>query len=156
MQRRDLLQLSSAFAAVCASGLIAQRAGAQGTPVHDHAAMASNSKVEPRRYDSLIPSFQSCTAAVSACIAHCQTLLAEGDKSLGLCLRTALDCDVTCGAVLKAAELNSSFTPGLARTAVAAMDACAMACEPHVDHHAECKACRDACLSAIDAARKLG
>lgn len=169
MQRRGFFQLSAAASAVAVNGLLASRASAQTKPAHDHAAMmgdhdhaammaamAQAGEAKPRRFDALVKPFQACTAAVAVCTAHCQTLLAQGDKSMGACLRTALDCDVTCGAALKAAGLNSDFTPELARTSVAAMEACVKACKPHVGHHAECKACHDACLVAIEAAKKLG
>ena len=54
-----------------------------------------------------------------------------------------------------AAGLNSAYTPALAKTAVAAMEACVKSCKPHIEHHAECKGCHDACLVAIDAIRKM-
>ena len=87
---------------------------------------------------------------------HCQQLLAQGDKSLGTCLRTALDTDTVCSTVLKLAGLNSRFTAAMAKQSVAVMQACVEACKEHVAHHAECKACHDACLAAIDAAKALG
>ena len=137
-------------------GALSAAAAAQDKGAHDHHDHgAPIPPAAPRRFDAVIEPFQACTAAVSACIAHCQVLLARGDRSLGRCLRTALDCDVTCGAALKAASLNSVYTAALLRTAVASMEACVKACKPHVEHHAECKACHDGCLAAIEAARKL-
>lgn len=126
---------------------------AQATaPAHDHAAMMA-APVAPSKYRSLVAPYQECVRASQACIAHCQQLLAQGDKSLGTCLRTALDTEVVCGSVLKLANLNSQFTPALARQSIAVMQACVEACKEHVDHHAECKACHDACLKAIEAAK---
>jgi Cys-rich four helix bundle protein (predicted Tat secretion target) len=128
---------------------------AQATPpAHDHAAMmAAAAPAAPRRYDALIPSFQACIAAAQVCTSHCQQLLAQGDRSLGDCLRTVLDSEVVCSAVLKLAGLNSSFTGSLARQSIAVMQACADACKAHVDHHVACKNCHDSCLKAIEAAR---
>ncbi|MEQ1807065.1 MAG: hypothetical protein ABL900_16935 [Burkholderiaceae bacterium] len=154
MQRRGFFRLSAATAALGLTALATGRAGAQDKP-HDHKAMLAAQGAKAPRYNDLIPPFQDCTKAISACIAHCQVLLANGDKSVGRCLRTALDCDVTCGAALKAAALNSNYTPALARTAKASMEACVKACKPHIEHHAECKACHDACLAAIEAVSKM-
>ena len=155
MQRRGFFKLSAASAALGLSALAAGRADAQDKPHHDHKAMMA-AQGGGSRYAELIAPFQECTKSISACIAHCQILLARGDKSVGRCLRTALDCDVTCNAALKAAALNSDYTRPLARTAKASMEACVKACKPHIEHHAECKACHDACLVAIEAVSKMG
>jgi Cys-rich four helix bundle protein (predicted Tat secretion target) len=126
---------------------------AQASPApHDHAAMMAAAPA-PRMNDALIPAYQACTRAAQACISHCQQLLAQGDKSLGTCLRTALDTDTVCSTVLKLAGLNSRFTAAMAKQSVAVMQACVDACKEHVEHHAECKACHDACLKAIEAAK---
>ena len=152
MERRELLAwLGGGLAAAGA----AQAADGANPPAHDHAAMmlANAAPLLPRKYDGALPAYQACTQAAEVCIAHCQQLLARGDASVGTCLRTALDTDVVCGAVLKLAGLNSAFTPALARDSVAVMQACVEACKEHIAHHAECKACHDACLKAIDAAK---
>lgn len=156
MKKREWMNAAAGLAAVGFGSLLPGRAAAQAAATHDHAAMmAAQGAAKPRRYDDLVEPFQACSKAVAECISHCQTLLAAGDRSLGRCLRTALDCDVVCNAALRAALINSNYTPALARTAAAAMDVCVKACKPHVEHHAECKACHDACLAAIDAAKKL-
>lgn len=153
--RRQLIGLGLASLAALAPGL----AGAAGEHAHgshgSHGGDGGREAAPSGRYRGLVKPYQACTGAISACIAHCQVLLAQGDKSVGDCLRTALDCDVTCGATLKAAGLNSDYTPALARTAVQSMQACVEACKPHLEHHAECKACHDACLAAIRASRRI-
>jgi Cys-rich four helix bundle protein (predicted Tat secretion target) len=128
---------------------------AQAAPApHDHAAMmAGMAAPAPRLNDALIPAYQTCIQTAEACISHCQQLLAQGDKSLGDCLRTALDTDTLCSAVLKMAGLNSRFTAAIAKQSIPVMQACVEACKEHVDHHVQCKACHDACLKAIDAAK---
>jgi Cys-rich four helix bundle protein (predicted Tat secretion target) len=159
MQRRSLLRSSletlAAMVAVAATSPALAQAKKDDHSHHSHGAAAPAGATPARKFDDVIAPLQTCTAAVSACIAHCQVLLARGDKSLGRCLRTALDCDVVCPAALRAAGLNSVYTAALLRTAVAAMEACIKACKPHVEHHAECKACHDSCIAAVDAARKL-
>ena len=128
--------------------LLAQAAA----PAHDHAAMMAAASA-PSKYGALVAPYQECIRAALTCISHCQQLLAQGDKSLGTCLKTALDTEVVCSSVLKLATLNSPFTPALAKQSVAVMQACVDACKEHVSHHAQCKACHDACLKAIDAAK---
>lgn len=150
MERRDVLGWlggMGAAGAVLAAG--DPHAG------HDHAAMMQMGApaAAPRKYDGLIPAFQECTRAAQACIAHCQELLAQGDKAMGACLRTALDTDAVCSTVLRLASLNSRFTGALAKSSVPVMEACIKACKEHVNHHAECKACHDACLKAVELAR---
>lgn len=156
MQRRSFIGSITSLAAAGLGAVTAGRAQAQEPHQHDHKAMmAARGAAAPRRYDDLVEPFQACSKAVAICISHCQALLAAGDRSLGRCLRTALDCDVVCNATLRAALINSSYTPSLAKTSIKAMEACVKACMPHVEHHAECKDCHDACLAAIDAVRKL-
>jgi Cys-rich four helix bundle protein (predicted Tat secretion target) len=121
-------------------------------PAHDHAAMMAAAAV-PSKYGKLVAPYQECVRAAQACMSHCQQLLAQGDKSLGACLKTALDTEVVCSAVLKLANLNSQFTPALAGQSISVMQSCVEACKEHVAHHAECKACHDACLKAIEAAK---
>jgi Cys-rich four helix bundle protein (predicted Tat secretion target) len=176
MNRRQLIERSTTLVAVASSALwagasaaadkkaaakaVAPAAPAASMDPHHHHMMSgtgggAHEACMPGRFTALVAPFQACTATVAVCIAHCQVMLADGDKGMGPCLRTALDCDVTCNAVLRAATLNSDFTPALAQTAILAMEACVKACKPHVDHHAECRDCHDACLAAIAAARKL-
>lgn len=170
MQRRRWLTwlggMTAAAAAVRAAGAEVPGAStsardrtetllAQATPPqHDHAAMTAAAPARAR-YAALVAPYQECVRASQACISHCQQLLAQGDKSLGTCLRTALDTEVVCSSVLKLANLNSQFTPALARQSMAVMQACVEACKEHVDHHAECKACHDACLKAIETAKSI-
>lgn len=107
------------------------------------------------RHAALAATFSDCAAAAEDCIAHCQTVLASGDKSLAECLKTALACDTTCVAVARLARLDSEFTAGFAKQSIAVMEACAAACKPHIEHHAICKACFDACGKTISAAKAI-
>lgn len=125
----------------------------------DHAAHAgmdhSAHQAGSGRHAALATSFSDCAAAAEDCISHCQRVLATGDKSLADCLKTALACDTACIAVARLARLDSEFAPAFATASIAAMEACAAACKPHVEHHAICKACYEACGNAISAARAI-
>jgi Cys-rich four helix bundle protein (predicted Tat secretion target) len=157
MERRHILAwVGGVTAAGGASAMAGSRdtmlVAQADTHVHDHAAMSA-APAAPRKYDGLVVPYQACTRAAQSCIAHCQELLAQGDKSLGECLRTALDTEAVCSTVLKLASFNSKFAASLAKESIAVMQACVNACKEHVNHHAACKACHDACLKAIQAAK---
>lgn len=151
MHRRSVLRASLLLGAAAATAARAQTDHSH----HDHGAMAPAAPKGTAAPAGFISAYQECVAAANACIAHCQVLLAQGDKSLGACLRTALDSELTCSATLRAATLQSPYLGALAKTSVAAMQACIEACKPHVAHHAECKRCHDACVAAVKAANAL-
>lgn len=127
---------------------------------HDHGNAAapkpSRPATAPKGVDNLISAYQKCQVSTRRCISHCQKLLASGDKSVGNCLRTALDVEVSCDAVLRLAGTESTFTAAYAKASLAVMQACVEACKEHIEHHAECKACHDGCLAAMAAVKKLG
>ncbi|WP_051049307.1 hypothetical protein [Ideonella sp. B508-1] len=95
-------------------------------------------------------------AASLACIAHCQQLLAQGDTSLSPCLKAALDVNAVTEALLKLAGWSSTQAAPLAKASLPVYLACADACKEHAAHHAQCKACREACLAIIAAVQAMG
>ena len=105
------------------------------------------------RHRALAAAFAACTAAAQVCIGHCQRRLATGDARLADCLRTALDCEAIAGAVARLARNDSAWAPVVAKQSISMLDACVEACRPHRAHHAECKACFEACTRAIAATR---
>jgi Cys-rich four helix bundle protein (predicted Tat secretion target) len=162
VQRRQFLQwgLGSAFVTSACAAPGETKVMAQAKPEagmaapHDHAAMMKNAApAMSRKYDVIIPAYQDCTRSAQTCIAHCQTLLAKGDTAMSDCLRAALDTEAVCGVVLKLTGINSQFAGVMARQSVAVMEVCIKACEPHITHHAECKACYESCERAVKAAK---
>lgn len=121
----------------------------------DHSQHEGHSGTDVGRYAALVQAFAICGAAATECVAHCQSLLASGDKSMGECLKTSLACDALCPTVARLARLNSDHAPAIAKASIAAMQACAEACKPHIEHHAFCKVCYDACGAAIAAAKAV-
>ena len=105
------------------------------------------------RHRALATAFAACAAAAQVCIGHCQMLLATGDGRLADCLRTALDCDAIASAVARLARNDSAWAPVVAKQSISMLDACVEACRPHRAHHAECRACFEACTRAIAATR---
>jgi len=148
MQRRDFT-LGLFAAAAAASGLAhAGKDKASKPLVADHPDHHGTG-----RYAALAQAFASCAATATECVSHCQRLLAEGDTMMGDCLRTALACDAICPAVARLARLESDQAPAFAKAAIPSMQACMDACKPHIEHHAFCKACFEACGAAVAAAQ---
>ena len=119
-------------------------------PAHPHHPMPAG---DGPRHAALAAAFGDCAAAAQACAIHCQRQLATGDKMLGECLKTVLDTDAVATAVARLARYDSAWAPVMAKQAIAVLDVCIEACRPHVGHHAECRACSDACKRAIAKAR---
>lgn len=120
-------------------------------PAHAHHARMPAG--DGPRHAALAEAFADCAAAAQACAHHCQTQLATGDSMLGECLKTVLDTDAVATAVARLARYDSAWAPVLAKQAIAVLDVCIEACRPHVGHHAECRACSDACKNAIAKSR---
>jgi len=119
-------------------------------PAHAHHAHGA---VGEARFAALAGAYGDCAAASQACISHCQSVLAAGDKSLGDCLKAVLDTDAVATAVARLARYDSAWAPVIAKQSISVLDACIEACRPHVAHHAACRACSDACKNAIAKAR---
>lgn len=147
-RRQFLLEVSAASAVLSGAVGAATAAESGGQPSHNH---HGGTAAAPE--SALATAFDACAAASNACIAHCQKTLATGDKSMAECLRTSLDCDALCEVVAKLARYDSAQAPAIAKASIPAMKACADACKPHIEHHAVCKTCFDACNAAIGAAK---
>ncbi len=131
MNRRHLLRA----AGVAALATLAQ--SARG----DHAS--------PGAYAALVATASDCVATGQVCLAHCIRLLSEGDDSLSDCAKSLNQMLALCGALQNLAAQGAPLVPRLAAVTLQACNSCAEACEPHVGHHAECKACYDACQACI-------
>ena len=147
MNRRELL---GTFAAVAAASLASTGARAS-TPMaeHEHPASTPSQAAAKDAYQSLREAASGCVSAGQVCLAHCIRLLSEGDKSMDQCARAVNQMLALCGAIQNLAAQSSALTPALAKVALEGCRQCADACEPHVDHHAECKACHQACLDCM-------
>jgi Cys-rich four helix bundle protein (predicted Tat secretion target) len=113
---------------------------------HDHGA---------GKYQGLIDAAGDCVQKGEACAAHCNTLLAQGDKDMAACQATALQSVAICNALRQLANLNS---PHLVKVAAAAADickACEDECRKHEKKHEVCKACGDACAACVKQCRAL-
>lgn len=123
-----------------------------GAAEHDHHHMhgaGGAAACTMGRYKALVAATSDCVAQGQACLAHCLRLLSGGDGSLGACATTVNQVLPLCTALQALAGQESALTPKLAKVTLEACTACADACKPHVEHHAECKACYESCMECI-------
>jgi Cys-rich four helix bundle protein (predicted Tat secretion target) len=152
MDRRKLI---GALGAATAAGL-SGKALAQHDPAHDHPHHhGGKASVASTPHMKLIASTSTCISTGEVCREHCIRLLSEGDKGMGDCAKAVSQMLALCTALQSLAAQNSPLLIATAKVALEGCDRCADACKPHVDHHAECKACFDACQDCIKACRTL-
>ena len=132
MNRRDILKGTGAlaFAAVAKSAL------AEEHEHHHHATGA---------YSKVISTASTCVEKGQLCVAHCLTLLGEGDKDMAECAKSVHQMLAVCSTLQQLASQNSSHTAEIAALAAKTCKECEEACKKHADKHAECKDCMEAC-----------
>jgi Cys-rich four helix bundle protein (predicted Tat secretion target) len=138
MKRRDML---IGAATVAAGALAGTRAAAQ--PAGEGPASMAQAVAE-------------CLEAGNACMEHCLDLLASGDKTLGDCAKSVHQMLAVCNATAVIVATDSTLKARVVQLCIDACAQCEQACKPHIDHHAACRRCRDACLATIAAAKRLG
>ena len=96
-----------------------------------------------------------CVESGNVCLEHCLKSLAKGDTTLAECSVAVRDMLAVCNAVAVLAAAQSKFLKSAARLCIDVCENCEKACRVHQDHHAECKACAEACAGALVEARQL-
>ena len=139
MNRRTVI---GALGAMAAAG-IAARAQAEHEHHAGHGAGSSP-------YAKLQVAASLCVANGQVCLAHCIRLLGQGDKGMADCAAAVDQMLAVCGALQDLAGQGSTLTPALARVALEACKRCGEACKPHIEHHAECKACYVSCQECME------
>ncbi len=107
------------------------------------------------RHQALIDSAGNCMNAGEVCLAHCITLLGEGDKSMAECATNVNQMLSICQAVHDLAAQQSPYLPAMAKIAQDSCKACQDACKVHADKHQECKDCMDACEACAKECAKI-
>lgn len=149
MDRREIIGMLGA--ASLAGVALSARAG------HEHHAHGSPSgSVGWVAFQPLRDAAGHCVTTGQVCLSHCVRLLAEGDRSMGECAAAVNQMLALCTALQGLASQGSPLTPALAKVALEGCTQCADACRPHVDHHAACRACFDACGDCIEQCRAIG
>lgn len=118
---------------------------------HDAKAPAPDVKVDPE----LVNVVADCIAAGRVCLNHCLRMLGTGNTSMAECSRAVSDMLAICEASESLAAAGSKHLGALAKVCITACTDCSKACEPHVGHHTECKACKEACDATIEAMKAV-
>ena len=148
MDRRDfLLAGAGAVAGAVASGAVAGRAVADEH--HGGAAAA------PSPTAAFTAAASGCLDAGNTCLEHALKHLAEGDKSLGECAIAVHQMLAVCQAAAVIAPTDSKYKKTLVQLCRDVCADCETACRKHEKHHAECKACAEACAVTQKEAAKL-
>lgn len=140
------------FAFSALGSLVMAGLGSRALAQHDHHGHGpGHGAASPGsgRYKALQSAAATCVADGEVCLAHCLRLLANGDKAMGDCAKGVNQMLALCGALQSLAAQGAALTPAAAKVALDACRQCADSCKPHVEHHAECKACHDSCLECI-------
>ncbi len=104
---------------------------------------------------ALVGTVADCIAAGQTCLSHCIRLLSAGDTSMGECAKTVSDMLAICRASESLAASASKHLKAMAKLCIESCTDCAKACTPHAGHHAECKACKEACEATIEAMKAV-
>jgi Cys-rich four helix bundle protein (predicted Tat secretion target) len=73
------------------------------------------------KYGDLVAATSQCVNKGETCLAHCITLLGDGDKELAACAKTVEDIIASCTALRQMAATNS---PHVAKFAAVVSDIC--------------------------------
>ena len=103
---------------------------------------------------AVIEATDRCLRDGRFCMARCTDHLAAGTPLMADCQRAVMNMLSVVEAMADVAGYRNAAPANmkaLATTCAAFCHSCAKACEPHAEHHAECKACKDACLDCAKA-----
>lgn len=138
MNRRNAISLGAATLVAAVS------AGAQ---TQDHAH--HNHQVSGGKYQALAEANADCVLKGQACLAHCLTLLADGDKQMAACAQSVSQAMALCSALQSLAAQEAPLVGALAKTTQIACEQCEKECKKHESKHATCKACMESCANCI-------
>lgn len=123
----------------------------EGHEGHGAKAPPADVKVDPE----LVNIVADCIAAGRVCLNHCLRMLGTGNTSMAECSRAVSDMLAICEASESLAAAGSKHLKALSAVCITACTDCSKACEPHVGHHDECKACKEACDATIEAMKAV-
>lgn len=142
MERRELIGLAGAMAALAASTTALAQGQKAGTKAGGHHHHHGGAKTE-----LLLDAVAECLNKGEVCIAHCIVLMGEGDKSVAGCARSVSETLALCEGLRKLAAQGSPRAKDMARLARAACLDCEKECRKHEKKHAECRDCAKACAA---------
>ncbi|MBF8740661.1 four-helix bundle copper-binding protein [Pseudomonas guariconensis] len=110
---------------------------------HEHGA------IDGKDFAGLVSTSADCLKTGEACLAHCITLLSQGDKEMAACAQSVSELLATCDALMKLAAQKSKFTPVMAKVTAEVCTSCEKQCRKYEEMQAECKACADSCAACV-------
>lgn len=148
MRRRDILLVGAGvtLAKVTTSAMACASTSA-GTARPSTAAAAGPPPAGATALDQLAQALSNCRLTGDTCIAFCLREFQGGDTTMAECAQRTTVMLAISDAMARVVALRSELARALAQTCKLACSECASACKPHVGHHAECKACFDACTA---------
>ena len=165
--RRELIAGIAGFGAVLAAAhsvdaqpktgeAKAPAAAPPAKPAHDHARMKDAAPAPPisPQLAAIIESTAKCAHDGRVCLARCTDHLATGSTVMADCQRAVMNMLAVTEAMAQVAGYRNAAPKEIKALASACAQfcrACATACEPHKDHHEECKACLESCLACAKA-----
>jgi Cys-rich four helix bundle protein (predicted Tat secretion target) len=161
---RHIAPASPAAAQTAPAATNAAAKTATGTHEHEHAHAATtppSAAPTPAFLAALrdiVKAATDCQRDGRACLASCTDHLASGAHSMDRCQRAVMNMLSVTSAMAEVASYKNANPKQIAALAAACAGfcrACVEACEPHKDHHAECKACHQACQSCAQACEAL-
>lgn len=151
MDRREFLMAGAGAVA----GAVAGRAAALAANDMQAAPAGAAPKGGAGPAEAFTAALSRCLETGHACMDHCLRALAAGDKTLGECARTVHEMLAVCQATAALAPTGSRHRKALVALCRDVCADCEKACRKHEDHHAECKACADACAATQREAARL-
>jgi len=157
MDRRAFIAGVGAATAVGLAGATALAEEPHGAGAHPGHADA---KVPPRpkALDAILATTERCQSTGSVCLSHCSYYVLAGDPKMAECQRAVMNMLAVTQAMLGVAGYNTASAAQIGALAKVCADfcrTCEAACEPHADHHPECRACMEACRECAKACDAL-
>ena len=112
----------------------------------DHAAMG--------KYGELVAATSHCVNKGESCLAHCITLLGDGEKELAACAKTVEDIIASCTSLRQMAAANSPHVAKLASVVGDICNDCETECRKHQKNHRVCHDCAEACAQCAKECQK--
>lgn len=151
MNRREMLRVgvgtAVAHGVVTVLGCSAQAGGAEGEGHSGGEAVPHAAPTDAMQ--AFARAASDCVAAGEACLSHCLRSLQAGETMMAECSRAVHAMLAICRAVPALATSSSEHLGRLAAICRDTCQECHDACSPHASHHAECRACMEACAVTI-------
>ena len=98
-------------------------------------------------YAALIDSTGTCIEKGQLCVAHCLTLLGEGDTEMAACAKSVHQMLALCSSLQQLASQQSPLLRDMSALAAKACKDCEAECDKHASKHTACKDCSEACTA---------